>query len=54
MFRFREVERNIDRINEEEEDRKRNGYLKIKPKTDITTEESVDFINNLFRSMSED
>ena len=52
-MRFREVERNIDRINEEaqrlERERiEREGYLKIKSETETTEQEVKDFWNNMF------
>ena len=51
-FRFREVERNIERekLNKDEEE---EGFRKIKPETNITYEEANNFWDNLFESMEE-
>ena len=51
MFRFREVERKIDRenvTNKFNEEKKEEGFKQIKPETDMTFEEAKDFLNSLF------
>ena len=51
---FREIRntevQQLERLRKEEEERRiaRNGYLKIKPQTDITVEEAMNFMDNLF------
>ena len=51
---FREIRnteaQQLERLRKEEEERSiaRNGYLKIKPQTDITVEEAMSFMDNLF------
>ena len=53
-MRFREVERNIERLIEEDRQRmeeeriKREGYLKIKPETEMSESEVENFWNNIF------
>ena len=48
MFRFREVERKFDIEKAKEEEEKNKAYKKIKPETDITTDECNKFWNDLF------
>lgn len=49
---FREVERNIERenLNKKKEE---EGFKQIKPETDMTVEEAMNFWDNLFGSMGE-
>lgn len=51
---FREIRRSEyiteeDRKRLEEEDRRNREFLKIKPESDITTDECVAFVNSLFQ-----
>lgn len=51
-MRFREVERNIERENLNK-DKKEENYKKIKPETNITLDEAINFVENLFASNRE-
>lgn len=48
--RFREVERNFDMPLEEPVNKDEDGYRKIHPQTNITTEQCNEFWNKLFYS----
>ena len=52
IMRFREVERNIERENLNK-DKKEENYKKIKPETNITLDEAINFVENLFASNRE-
>ena len=49
-MRFREVERNIDteKLNNVYE-KKEEGYMQIKPETDMTIDEATSFLESLFK-----
>ena len=51
-MRFREVERNIEeeKLNKKKEE---EGFKKIKPETNITVDEAISFIEDLFASIRE-
>ena len=51
-MRFREVEKNIE--NEKIKQNKEEAYKKIKPETDLTTEEAVAFWNELIINMAKE
>lgn len=50
---FREI-RTSERITEqdERERRERENFRKIKPETNITVKEAIDFVNQMFMSMA--
>lgn len=50
-MRFKEI-REIREVNDNQKE-KENGYLKIKPETDITYEEACSFWENLFINLSQ-
>ena len=51
-MRFREVERNIENVegNLATNANQQKGYLQIKPKTNITTEECIEYWNSVFKN----
>lgn len=51
-IRFREVERNIENVesNLGNENTTQLGYLQIKPKSNITTEECMKYWNSVFKN----
>ena len=52
IMRFREVERNIEKekLNKKKEE---EGFKKIKPETNITVDEAISSIEDLFASIRE-
>lgn len=49
---FREI-RTTEKITDLDEKKKSEGYLKIKPETDITYEEAKAFVEGLFKGLEQ-